>query len=117
MVILHAPKLGLATLVRIIFLTSVGTLDNLGVKEGGIPSLASLTPSPATLNTLVIELGVDVVLLISKDIQNKSLSLICDEGENKGPSASFVKSNCLNTAEMEIVLRFIQVRLMLEVEE
>ena len=92
--IVHAPKLGMATLAKIISLASVGTLTNLGVKEADLPSLASLTPSTATLNTLVIELGVGVVLLISKDIQNESLSLICDKGENKGPSASFVKLLC-----------------------
>ena len=94
MAVVHAPKLGLATLAKIISLASAGTLANLGVSPTYLPSLASLTPSPATLNKLVIELGVDVVLLISNDIKQKKLSLICDKGENKGPAASFVKLLC-----------------------
>ena len=61
MAIAHAPKLGLATLAKIISLASAGTLANLGVKESDLQSLISLTPSHTTLNKLIIELGVDVV--------------------------------------------------------
>jgi len=92
--VVYAPKLGLLTLAKIISIASAGTLANLGVSPTYLPSLSSLTPYPATLNTLVVELGVDVVLLISNDIKDKQLSLICDKGENKGPEASFVKLLC-----------------------
>ena len=68
MTVVHAPKLGLAALAKIISLASAGTLGNLGVSPIHLPSLASLTPSPATLSTLVVDLGVDVVLLISNGI-------------------------------------------------
>ena len=85
MTIVHVPKLGLATLAKIISLASACALANLGMKEADLPSLVSFTPSHVTLNKLVIELGVNVVLLISKDVQSNILSLIFDKGENKGP--------------------------------
>lgn len=69
----HAPKLGLATQAKIISLASADTLENVGVRPISLPSLASLAQSPATLNTLVVELGVDAVLLISNDIKEKLL--------------------------------------------
>ena len=94
MAAVHAPKLGLETLSKIMALVSAATLANFGVAADDLPSLASLTPSTATLNHLVVELGVDMVLLISNDIRDKQLSLICDKGESKGPSASFVKLLC-----------------------
>jgi len=73
MAVVHAPKLGLATLAKIVSLASAGTLANLGVSPIYLPSLASLTPCPDTLNTLVVELGVDVVLIISNDIQDTKI--------------------------------------------
>ena len=89
-----APRIGLGTLAKIFSLASAGTLANLGLSQEYLPSLALLTPSPATLKSLVIELGVDVVLLISNDVKDKELSLICDKGEDKGPAASFIKLVC-----------------------
>ena len=89
-----APRIGLATLAKIFSLASAGTLASLGLLQEYLPSLALLTPSPVTLKSLVVELGVDVVLLISNDVKDKELSLICDKGEDKGPSASFIKLLC-----------------------
>ena len=94
MAAVHAPKLGVESLAKIISLVSAGTLANLGVLSSDLPSLASLTPSPATLNKFVVELGVDVVLLISNDIKDKKLSLICDKGEGKTAEASLIKLLC-----------------------
>ena len=90
----HAPKLGVDTLAMIIFIASTDTLANLGVIPSYLPAILQLTPSPATLNKLVIELGVDIVLLISKEIEDMKLSLICDKGESKGPAVSFIKLLC-----------------------
>jgi len=83
MAVVYAPKLGLLTLDKIISITSAGTFVNLGVSPTYLLSLSSLNPSPAMLNTLVVELSVDVVLLIRNDIKDKQLSLICDKGETR----------------------------------
>ena len=94
MAVVHVPRLGLATLAKIISLASAGTLANLGVSSEYLPSLAFFTPSPATLNILVTELGVDIVLLVSNDIKQKKLSLICDKGVEKKIVVLFVKLLC-----------------------
>jgi len=94
MAAVHAPKIGMVTLAKIFSLACAANLIDLGVSEDNLPSLASITPSATTLNRLVVELGVDMVLLISDAIKDKKLSLICDKGENKGPNASFVKLLC-----------------------
>ena len=80
----HAPKLGVDILVKIVCIASAGTLANLGVNPSYLPALLQLTPSPATLNKLVIELGVDIMLLVSKEKKDMKLSLICDKVESKG---------------------------------
>ena len=56
---IHTPKLGVDTLAKIICISSAGTLANLGVSPSYLPALSQLIPSPATLNKLVIELGVE----------------------------------------------------------
>ena len=80
MAMVHTHKLGLIILAKIIPLTITGTLENLGVSPSYLISLACITPFPATLNNLVVELGVDIVLLISNDIKDNKLSFICDKG-------------------------------------
>ena len=94
MAVVHVPRLGLATLAKIISLASAGTLANLGVSSEYLPSLAFFTPSPTTLNILVTELGVDIILLVSNDIKQKKLSLICDKGVEKKIVVLFVKLLC-----------------------
>ena len=71
MVVVHAPKLGLATLEKIISLSSTDTFANLGLSPIYLPSLSFITLSPAMLSTLVVKLGVDTFLLISNDIKDK----------------------------------------------
>lgn len=114
MAAVHCPKLGLETLSKILSLVSAGILSTLGVSTDEFPSLASLTPPPATLNKLVIGLGTDTVLLISNDITDKKSSLICDRGESKTAHASFVKSNCFNTVKTVLVFHSIIVQPMQE---
>ena len=92
--VVHASRLGLASLAKIISLASAGTLANLGVSSEYLTSLILFTLSPVTLNIHVTELGVDIVLLMSNDIKQKKLSLICDKGEEKKTLASFVKLLC-----------------------
>ena len=75
MAVVHAPKIGLDTLAKIICLTSDGTLYNFGVSSSILPALSHMSPSSATLNELVIKLGVDIAVLISKDTQEKSCHL------------------------------------------
>ena len=59
-------KLGVYTLSKNMCIASAGTFANLGGRPLYLPALLRLTPSPAILNKLVIELGVDIVLLVSK---------------------------------------------------
>lgn len=87
----HAPKLGVDTLAKNMYVASAGTFENLGVSLSYLPALSYVTLSSATINKLVIELGVDIVVLISKDIQETKLSLICDKGDGKRLSVSFIK--------------------------
>ena len=75
MAAVYASKLGVDTLETIVCIASAGTLANLGVSSSYLPALSQVTPSPATINKLVIELGLDIVVLISKDIQHKSCNL------------------------------------------
>ena len=97
MAMVHAPRLGVGTMAKIISLASAGTLANLGVSSSYLPSIANMTPCASTLRTSIVQLGVDIVLLISRDIRRKQLTLICDKGDDKqgrGAGASFVKLLC-----------------------
>ena len=53
-----------------------------------------MTPCASILRTSIVKLGIEIVLLISRDIRRKQLTLICDKGDDKqggGAGASFVK--------------------------
>ena len=94
MAAVYAPKLGVDTLAKTMCIASAGTLANLGVSSSYLSALSQVTPPPATTNKLVIELDVDIVVLISKEIQDKNLSLICDKGDGKALSMSLIKLLC-----------------------
>jgi len=94
MAAIHAPKLGVDTLAKIVCIASAGTFENLEVGPSYLPALLQVTPSPATLNKRVIELGVNIMLLIGKEIEDMKLSRICEKGESKGPASSFIKMLC-----------------------
>ena len=64
---------------------------NMGFSESELECIAKLSPSASTLKSLMIDLAVDSVLLMSKEIENKVLSLMCDKREESGTGASFVK--------------------------
>ena len=64
---------------------------NMGFSESELECIAKLSPSASTLKSLMIDLAVDSVLLMSKEMENKELSLMCDKGEESGTGASFVK--------------------------
>ena len=94
MEMIHAPKVGLESMAKIITLACAGTLANLGIYEVYLPHIPLLTPSADTLKNFIFELGVDVILLTGEEIKNKGLALLCDKDEDKNLAASFVKLLC-----------------------
>mmetsp|Transcript_15051 Transcript_15051/g.14524 ORF Transcript_15051/g.14524 Transcript_15051/m.14524 type:complete len:87 (+) Transcript_15051:100-360(+) len=64
---------------------------NLGFLEGDLECITKMCPSASTLKSFMIDLAVDCVILMSKEMSNKKLSLMCDKGEESGTGASFVK--------------------------
>ena len=94
MAVVHAPKVGLETMQKIVSLVSAGTLANLGLDEGMVQYIPNILPCANSLKRFVFELGCDIVMKTSNEIKNKELALICDKGENKGNAASFVKLLC-----------------------
>ena len=65
---------------------------NLGSLEGDeLECITKMCPSASTLKALMIDLAVDCVILMSHEMSNEKLSLICDKGEESGTGVSFVK--------------------------
>ena len=87
-------RVRLESMAKIIALYSAGTLANLDIDEAYLPHIPLLTLATNTLKTFLCELGVDVILLIGKEIQNKGLALLCDKGKDKNSATSFVKLMC-----------------------
>ena len=63
----------------------------MGVACTYVPAVAKVSPSSTTLKQLMVELATESILLTSKKIQDKTLSLICDKGKDDKNGASFVK--------------------------
>ena len=64
---------------------------NLGFVKCDLEYISKMCPSASTLKTLMIDLAVDCVILMSNEMSDKKLSLMCDKGEESGTGASFVK--------------------------
>ena len=89
MAVAHAPKIGMGMLLKIMALTTDGSLANLGVDEKHLPKVRNTTPSERTLNNLLHDLVVDIICLTSEHIKTiffvniqqgwefKQFSLIC----------------------------------------
>ena len=62
---------------------------NMEFSESELECIAKLSSSASTLKSLMIDLAVDSMLLMSKEMENKELSLVCDKGEESGTGAYF----------------------------
>jgi hypothetical protein len=92
MAMLHAPKVGMETMERIIALSAAAFASNIGIAPEYLVNVVGMYLSAAYLKTLLITLASEVVLLMSENMKGKEKSLLCDKGEDKGNNmASFVK--------------------------
>ena len=89
--IAHATKIGMNTLEKIITLSTMAFCANMGFNACDLECIAKMCPSASTLKTLMIDLAVDCVIMMSEEMKDKKLSLMCDKGEDSGTGASFVK--------------------------
>ena len=69
MAMVHAPRLVVDKMTKLISLDSACTLANLGVSPAYLPSIAIINPCASTLGAYIVQLGVNIVLLISCDIR------------------------------------------------
>lgn len=90
MSVAHATKIGGNTLEKI-YPFHNGIFANMGYLECELGSIAKLGQSASTLKSLIVDLVVDCVTLMSKEIKGKYLSLMCDKGQDNGAALSFVK--------------------------
>ena len=70
--IAHATKIGVNTLEKIITLSTMAFFANLGFTVCDLECITKLCPSATTLKTLMIDLAVDYVILMSEEMKNKN---------------------------------------------
>ena len=79
----------------------------MGFSKSELECIAKLSPLASTLKSLMIDLAVDSVLLTSKEMENKELSLMCDKGEESRTGVSFVKLVAFyDTHQKRVVVRY-----------
>ena len=91
MAMLHAPKMGVEIMDKVIALSAAAFVANIGIDPSYLRQVCKISPRPTTLKQLLVELAVESVMLTSEEIKDKKLGLICDKGEDKSTGASFVK--------------------------
>ena len=82
MAMLHAPKVGVETMEKVIMLSAAAFAANIGISEEDLPNISKISPSSTTLKQLLVKIAVESVLMTSKEIKDKQLGLICDKGED-----------------------------------
>ena len=73
MAMLHAPKVGVETMEKIISLLAAAFAANIGIDEKYLPDISKISPSSTTLKQLLVDLTVESVLLTSEEVKGKNM--------------------------------------------
>ena len=89
---IYVPKLALESAEKIISLFICWFLSDIELASFH-KNVPAITPSASTLKDIMIEEGVDTIMIELDDMKGVPLGLMCDkgEGEKKRNGASFVK--------------------------